>query len=94
MKLRILMMASLALNIFLIAKMIIPTFKIDGKNLKGGVLVSNSDTAKRIAEIIWSDYFGKKAEMYKPYTANLEDSVWVVKPPVFLASLSSMNGAL
>jgi hypothetical protein len=41
--------------------------------------VPNSETAIKIAEAVWLPIYGKQIESYKPFIAELRDSIWYVK---------------
>jgi NTF2 fold immunity protein len=43
------------------------------------VVVPDADTAKRIAEVVWTPVYGAETiESQKPLTAELRDNVWTV----------------
>lgn len=41
--------------------------------------VPDSETATKIAEAIWQPIYGRQIQSYRPFVAELKDSVWYVR---------------
>ena len=54
--------------------------KTDRSNPDGpAAYVPDAETAKKITEAIWHPIYGNNINQQKPFTATLQDSIWIVQ---------------